>query len=129
MARNRTPRPTDSELAILRVLWQRGPSTVRQIFDQLNRDRTTGYTTVLKLMQIMHEKGLLDRDERQQSHVYAARQSAQHTQRLLVRDLLDRGFGGSARQLILGALSARRVSPEDLSEIRKLLDQLEGDKS
>ena len=127
MARPTLPRPTDAELAILRVLWDRGPSTVREVCQQLNRSRPTGYTTALKLMQIMHEKGHLLRDERVQTHIYSARQSESQTQKLLVRDLLDRAFNGSARRLILGALSAKKVSPEELREIRKILDKLEGD--
>jgi len=126
LARSPTPRPTDAELAILRVLWRHGPSTVRAVCNVLNRDRPTGYTTALKLIQIMFDKGLVTRDDSEQSHVYSVRHSEQHTQRLLVRDLLDRAFGGSARKLILGALSARQVSPDDLSEIRKLLDRMEG---
>jgi len=127
LARNASTRPTDSELAILRVLWDRGPSTVRQVCDELNRSRPTGYTTVLKLMQIMLDKELLARDERQQSHVYCARHGEQQTQKLLIRDLVDRAFGGSARRLILGALSARKVSSHELAEIREMLDQLEGE--
>ncbi|HEY8750032.1 MAG TPA: BlaI/MecI/CopY family transcriptional regulator [Tepidisphaeraceae bacterium] len=126
LARFTSSRPTDSELAILRILWDRGPSTVREVCAQLNRDRRTGYTTALKLMQIMFEKGTVTRDEREQSHVYAAKQSERQTQRLLLRDLADRAFGGSARRLILGALSAKKVSAEELSEIRTLLDQMEG---
>jgi len=114
-------------LAILRVLWDRGPSTVREITEELNRTRPTGYTTALKLMQIMHEKGHLSRDERGQTHVYSASQSQAKTQKLLIRDLLDRAFDGSARRLILGALSAKKVTPEELREIRKILDKLEGD--
>lgn len=126
MARSQTPRPTDAELAILRVLWDRGPATVRDVWEQLS-DRRTGYTTTLKLMQIMTEKGLLTRDERRQSHIYSARQPQQQTQKALIKDLLDRAFGGSAPKLILGALSARRVSPEELAQIRKMLDELEGE--
>jgi BlaI family penicillinase repressor len=125
--RSTTPRPTDAELAILRVLWQHGPSTVREVCDQLNRIRPTGYTTALKLMQIMHEKGHVLRDERGQTHVYAARQSQSKTQKLLIRDLLDRAFDGSAHRLILGALSTKKVPPEELRQIRKILDKLEGD--
>ena len=127
MARPTLPRPTDAELAILRVLWDRGPSTVREVCQQLNRSRPTGYTTALKLMQIMHEKGHLLRDERVQTHIYSARQCESQTENLLVRDLLNRAFNGSARRLILGALSAKKVSPEELREIRKILDKLEGD--
>jgi predicted transcriptional regulator len=127
LARSAIPRPTDSELAILRVLWGRGPSTVREVCEELNRQRPTGYTTALKLMQIMHEKGYVTRDERNQSHVYSARQSETQTQKLLIRDLVDRAFGGSARRLILGALSAKKVSADELREIRELLDKIEGD--
>jgi predicted transcriptional regulator len=127
LPRSPSPRPTDAELAILRVLWQLGPSTVREVCETLNRARPTGYTTALKLMQIMHGKGHLLRDERGQTHVYSARQSQTKTQKLLIRDLLDRAFDGSARRLILGALSAKKVPPEELRQIRKILDQLEGD--
>ena len=116
------PRPTDAELAILRVLWQRGPSTVRQVHDVLGRDRTTAYTTALKLLQIMTEKGLVSRDERERTHVYHARVSEDQTQRQLVRDLLDRAFGGSSSKLVMQALAARRASADELTEIRRLLD-------
>src|SRR5436309_2231930 len=97
------PKPTDSELAILRVLWERGPSTVRQVHDQLNRHRRTGYTTVLKLMQIMTDKGLVMRDETERSHVYRAKTGEQQTQRHLIRDLLNRAFDGSAKKLVMQA--------------------------
>ena len=117
-----TPRPTDAELAILRVLWQRGASTVRQVHDELLRVRPTVYTTALKLLQIMTEKGLVRRDETDRTHVYYARNSEEHTQRQLVRDLLDRAFGGSSSKLVLQALNAKRASSEELSEIRKLID-------
>jgi predicted transcriptional regulator len=120
------PRPTDSELAILRVLWKQGPQTVRQIQEALEADRPTGYTTVLKLLQIMTEKGLVLRNESERSHVYRPRRSEAQTQGQLVGDLLDRAFGGSAHQLVLHALSTRKTSAEDLAEIRKLLDDLEG---
>jgi predicted transcriptional regulator len=116
-------RPTDAELSILRVLWDRGPSTVREVHDALNLERRTGYTTVLKFMQIMFEKGLVERDESQRSHVYRAERSQQSTQKQLVKDLLDRAFGGSAKQLVMQALSAARTSPEELKEIRKLIDE------
>ena len=116
------PRPTDAELAILRVLWQRGQSTVRQVHDVLGRDRPTAYTTALKLLQIMAEKGLVLRDERERTHVYHARVSEDQTQRQLVRDLLDRAFGGSSSKLVMQALAARRASVEELTEIRRLLD-------
>lgn len=116
------PRPTDAELAILRVLWQRGASTVRQVHDELQRDRSAAYTTALKLLQIMTEKGLVRRDETDRTHVYQARYSEEQTQRQLVRDLLDRAFGGSASKLVMQALNARRASSDELSEIRRLID-------
>ncbi len=116
------PRPTDAELAILRVLWERGPSTVRQVHDVLNRDRPAGYTTALKLLQIMTEKGLVRRDETDRTHIYQARLSEEQTQRQLIRDLLDRAFGGSASKLVMQALAARRSTPEELGEIRKLIE-------
>ena len=116
------PRPTDAELAILRVLWERGPSTVRQVHDVLSRDRPTAYTTALKLLQIMAEKGLVTRDERERTHVYQPRVSEDQTQRQLVRDLLDRAFGGSSSKLVMQALATKRASAEELGEIRRLLD-------
>ena len=120
-----SPRPTDAELAILRVLWQRGACTVRQVHEELQPERPTAYTTALKLLQIMTEKGLVRRDESDRTHVYHARYSEDHTQRQLVRDLLDRAFGGSASKLVMQALHARRASSEELSEIRKLIDDRE----
>ena len=123
------PQPTPAELSILRVLWRRGKSTVRDVQEELNRDRPgdspSGYTTVLKLMQIMTDKGLVRRDESQRTHVYEARSSEEHTQRRLVNDLLDRAFGGSAQKLVLQALSAKKASPQEIAEIRSLLDELE----
>ena len=116
------PRPTDAELAILRILWERGPSTVRHVHEQLARDRPAAYTTALKLLQIMTEKGLVERDERERTHVYTARLSEGQTQRQLVRDLLDRAFGGSASKLVMQALATRRASPGELREIRKIID-------
>jgi predicted transcriptional regulator len=117
----RRRKPTDAELEILRVLWQRGPSTVRQILGVLGGD--TGYTTVLKLLQIMTEKQLVRRDERERTHVYETSYTEDETQRQLVSDLLDRAFGGSSAKLVLQALAARRASPEELAAIRKLLDK------
>ena len=117
------PRPTDAELAILRVLWERGPVTVRQVHESLAGDRATGYTTTLKLMQIMAEKGLVTRDESARTHVYEARASRDRTQRQLVNDLIDRAFGGSAAALVLQALSAQPASDEELGEIRRLIDR------
>jgi predicted transcriptional regulator len=121
MARSQ-PRPTDAELAILRVLWVRGASTVRQVHEALADIRDTGYTTTLKLMQIMADKGLVKRNETARSHVYSASAGEEQTQRQLVQDLVDRAFGGSAAQLVLRALSAEGASEAELKEIRKLID-------
>src|SRR5690349_10906028 len=123
--RKPAPKPTDAELAILRVLWRRGPSTVRSVHDALSQDRAIGYTTVLKLMQIMTDKGLVTREEHARAHTYQAAQSEEHAQRWMVGDLLDRMFGGSAQKLVMQALTARKASPEELAEIRRLLDELE----
>jgi len=123
MPRPLLPRPTDAELAILRILWERGPSTVRQVHDLLARERQAAYTTALKLLQIMTEKGLVERDERDRTHVYRARLGEEQTQRQLVRDLVDRAFGGSAMKLVLQALAAKRASPDELRDIRKAIDQ------
>jgi len=120
-----TPRPTDAELAILNVLWQRGPSTVRDVHQELSTSQGSGYTTVLKLLQIMTEKGLVVRDESQRAHVYATRLSERRTQRQLLGDLVDRAFGGSSAKLVLHALSDRPASSQELRNIRALLDQLE----
>ncbi len=120
------PRPTDAELAVLNVLWDRGPSTVRQIHEVLSGDRDLGYTTVLKSLQVMTDKGLVVRDESERSHVYAATQTATQTQRSLLGDLMERAFGGSAAQLVIQALHAKRASKQELAEIRRLLEQAEG---
>ena len=123
MSKNLAPRPTDAELAILRVLWERGPSTVRQVHEILvSRVGPTAYTTALKLLQIMTEKGLVRRDDTDRTHVYMPRLSEEQTQRQLVRDLLDRAFGGSASKLVMQALHAKRSTPEELGEIRKLIE-------
>ncbi len=116
------PRPTDAELTILRVLWELGPSTVRQVHAVLSRERTTAYTTALKLLQIMIEKGLVRRDETERTHIYHARLSEEQTQRQLIRDLLDRAFGGSSSKLVMQALATRRASAEELGEIRRLIE-------
>jgi predicted transcriptional regulator len=128
MARTSIPRPTDAELAILRVLWERGPSTVRHVHDLLSRERPAAYTTTLKLLQIMTEKGLVSRDERDRSHIYHPRLSEEQTQRQLVRDLLDRAFAGSSLKLVMQALAARRASPDELTEIRRLIDSKDSEK-
>jgi BlaI family penicillinase repressor len=119
------PRPTDAELGILRVLWERGPSTVRQVQERLEEDRPTGYTTVLKLLQIMTDKGLVARNASERTHVYWAKRSEQQTQQQLVGDLLERAFDGSAARLVMQALATRRATPEELDEIRRLLDAQE----
>jgi predicted transcriptional regulator len=118
------PKPTDAELAILRVLWARGPSTVREVTTTMRPAR--GYTTVLKFLQIMTEKQLVRRDASRQAHVYTAAVSQDRTQQQLIRDLLSRAFDGSASQLVVQALAAKKTSPEELAEIRRLLDKERG---
>lgn len=120
------PKPTEGELSILAVLWERGPSTVRQVFEVLARERDLGYTTVLKMLQIMQEKGLVQRDESERTHVYRARESADATQATLVDDLMDRAFGGSAMKLVMHALASKKATQEELAEIRKLLEANHG---
>jgi predicted transcriptional regulator len=117
------PRPTDAELEILTVLWSIGPATVRAVHDVISRRRTAQYSTVLKFMQIMAEKGLVRRDEKERAHVYAPARPREWTQRQLAGDLLERAFSGSAKALLMGALSARKATKEDLAEMRKLLDE------
>jgi len=116
-----TPRPTDAELAILRVLWKYGACSVREIHNVLSRDREFAYTTTLKFLQIMTDKGLTLREEQGRQHLYRARHAQVHTQRRLVRDLLDRVFGGSMSSLVMQALATRRASPEELRKIRRLI--------
>jgi len=120
------PAPTEAELEVLRVLWERGACTVREIYAGVSATKSVGYTTVLKQMQIMHQKGLLRRSERFRSHVYEPCRPQMQTQRQLTRSLLERAFGGSASALMQSALGGRKVSAEELGEIRKLLDDLEG---
>jgi BlaI family transcriptional regulator, penicillinase repressor len=129
MARPDPPRPTEAELAILGILWRQGPCTVREVQEELARRQPTGYTTALKLLQIMAGKGLVDRDESRRTHVYRASRPEEQTQRQLVGDLLERAFGGSAQKLVMQALASRRASAEELAAIRALIDQLEGGKS
>jgi BlaI family penicillinase repressor len=119
------PRPTDAELEILTVLWSRGASTVRAVHEAIVGRKPTQYTTVLKLLQIMAEKGLVRRDEKQRAHIYSASRPAEWTQRQLAGDLLRRAFGGSAKSLLLGALSSRRASREELAELRRFLEEYE----
>jgi predicted transcriptional regulator len=119
------PRPTDAELEILTILWSRGPSTVRDVHETIVKRKPAQYTTVLKTLQIMAEKGLVRRDENQRAHIYQAARPREWTQRQLAGDLLERGFAGSAKSLLVGALSARKASPKELLELRKFLDDYE----
>ena len=122
------PRPTDVELSILRVLWLHGPGSVREVLGRYNEGRReeSGYTTVLKMLQIMSDKGLVERDDTRRPQVYRARLSEEQTQRQLVSDLLDRAFGGSAKQLVLQALAARETPEDELAQIETLLEKIEG---
>ncbi|HEX4796407.1 MAG TPA: BlaI/MecI/CopY family transcriptional regulator [Humisphaera sp.] len=122
MPDDQTPRPTDGELEILNVLWRLGPSTVRAVHEELSARRGGVYTTTLKLLQIMTAKGLVVRDDSNRTHIFRARETADHTQRRLVSDLLDRAFGGSPGKLVLQALSSKRATPDELKQIRKLLN-------
>ena len=119
-------RPTKLELAILKVLWEKGPRSVREIQGILNETKETGYTTVLKMLQIMTEKGLVDRDESVRPQIYRAKYSQEQTQRHLVTDLLDRAFGGSVKALVMQALAGKKSSAKDLDAMEKLLDRIEG---
>ncbi len=118
-------KPTEAELAILGVIWERKAATVREVFQHLGQTQDIGYTTVLKLMQIMTDKGLLERDSSVRPQVYRATRPQQQTQRFLLKDLLDRAFSGSPGNLVLQALSMRKSTPEELNEIREMLDRLE----
>ena len=119
-------RPTKLELAILKVLWEAGPRSVREIQGILNEAKPTGYTTVLKMLQIMHDKGLVERDETVRPQIYRAKHSQQQTQRHLLSDLLQRAFGGSVKSLVMQALATKKSSAKDLEAIEKLLDRIEG---
>ena len=127
MARRKSSRPTDRELTILRILWDKGHSTVRDVNEAMNKDQNTGYTTTLKLMQIMAEKGLVLRDESQFKHIYKPAITEEKTQNQLVGDLLDRAFSGSAEKLVMRALSAKKVSAKELASIRKMLEEFKGE--
>src|SRR5258708_7051418 len=122
---DRPRRPTDAELEILTVLWSRRASTVREVHEAICRRKPAQYSTVLKFLQIMTEKGLVRRDEKQRAHLYAAARPREWTQRQLAGDLLQRAFAGSARNLLVGALSARKTSKKELAELRRLLDECE----
>ena len=119
-------RPTKAELNILRVLWEKGPRSVRDVQQVLDDAKPTGYTTVLKLMQIMTDKGLVERDESVRPQIYRARYAQDQTQRQLLRDLIQRAYGGSVKALVMHALSTKKSSPKDLEAIEKLLEKFEG---
>jgi predicted transcriptional regulator len=125
MTNEHPQKPTTSELEILRVLWERGPSTVREVHESLSEKRDLGYTTVLKLLQIMTAKGTVRRNEEQRAHVYEAYQPATETKRQLVGDVLQRVFQGSASELMIHALEGRPTSKKELEELRRLLDEYE----
>jgi BlaI family penicillinase repressor len=120
------PRPTDAELEILTVLWSRGATTVRDVHETIASRRPTQYTTVLKQMQVMAEKGLVRRDEKQRAHIYEAARPREWTQKQLAGDILQRAFNGSARSLLMGALSSKKASKQELADLRALLDEYEG---
>jgi predicted transcriptional regulator len=123
---NGIPRPTEAELAILSILWQKGPSTVRDVHEVLGRRDNTGYTTALKLLQVMHGKGLVERDDSQRAHIYRPSMSKDYTQTQFVKDMVKRVFDGSPSQLVLHALgNSKQASSEELAKIRELIDQLE----
>jgi BlaI family penicillinase repressor len=126
MKKKKAPRPTEAELRIMRVLWDHGPSTVREVWVRVSPEQQTGYTTILKTMQIMFEKGLLERDARDRSHIYRASVTQEQTQRQVVGHLIERLFAGSAPKLVMQALAARKATRAELAEIRKLLDEFEG---
>ena len=119
------PRPTDAELEILTILWSRGPSSVREVHETISRRRPAQYSTVLKFLQIMAEKGLVCRNKEQRAHIYEAAQPREWTQRQLAGDLLERAFGGNPAQMLIGALSARKSSKRELAEMRELLQKYE----
>ena len=129
MARPASTGPTDGELSILRVFWRQGPSTVRQIHRFLHRTKQTGYTTTLKLMQIMLQKGLLRRDESERPQVYSPTITQDQAERQLVGDLLERVFDGSASQFVQQVLAAKKASPAEMAEIRRMLRGVEKEKS
>lgn len=128
MPQNSMPEPTNAELEILQVIWEHGPSTVRQIHERLSGRRETGYTTTLKLMQIMAQKGLLDRDESSRTHLYRDARTREKTQGQLLGNLMRRAFNGSVTGLVMQALTTQKASAEDLAEIRRMLDELDKQK-
>ena len=128
MKKKLSPKPTEAELEILQILWGSGPTTVRFVNDKLNLRKEVGYTTTLKIMQIMTEKNLLSRDEENKSHIYSAVYKKDETQKVLLDKFLESTFGGSASKLVLQALGNRKTSKKEIEEIRKFLDKIEGGK-
>lgn len=128
MGKVKSIKPTEGELEILKILWENGPSTVRYVHEQLNNKKKVGYTTALKIMQIMFDKRILSRNEDNRSHLYTAEVKKNETQKLLLKNLMDRVFGGSASKLVLQALGGYEASKEELHEIREVLNKIEGDK-
>jgi BlaI family penicillinase repressor len=127
MNKEKIPKPTESELEVLQVLWNSGPGTVRFVNDKLSEKKNVGYTTTLKIMQLMVEKGLLKRDENQRSHLYSAAVKEKDTQRLLLDRFLETAFGGSAMKLVMQALGNHKTTKEEISRIREFLDNIEGE--
>jgi len=126
MVRKKISQPTEKEVEILSILWRHGPSTVRQVNKEMSKRERTGYTTTLKLMQIMHEKGLVKRDNSSYKHIYTPIASEEKTQKQLIGNLVDRAFSGSAEKLVMRLLSAKNVSPEELANIRRVIEEMEG---
>ena len=125
MVKEKISQPTDRELEILGILWKQGPSTVKQINEEMNKNEQTGYTTTLKLMQIMHEKGLLVRDDSKYKHIYKPALSEEKTQRQIVGDMLDKAFSGSAEKLVMRLLSSKKLSSDELDNIKKFIKDME----
>lgn len=125
MAKPAEKKPTERELDILQVLWEKGPSTVRTVHDAMNEKTKTGYTTTLKLMQLMAEKGILNRDESAFKHIYSPAMSQEKMQKVLTQDFVDRAFSGSAEKLVMGILTSEKISKEALADIKNMLDALE----
>lgn len=125
MTSNSPIKPTDSEIEILRIIWNKGPSSVRSINDELNLKKKVGYTTTLKIMQIMIEKGLLDREEKGRLHIYRASFKEEDTKKLLIDRFVETAFGGSAMQLVMQALGKHKTSPEELKELKELIRKIE----
>lgn len=128
MARPRTGRPTDLELEVLKIIWERGPSTVREVWEMVAKDRDVVLTSVLKIMQIMRDKGLLVADESCRPQIFRTARRQNTVLKLLARDLVDRAFNGSTRNLLLHALDPNNITPEEMAEIRELLNEIEGEK-